>query len=205
MSLYNQQHPKTKDLYITVIYKLHMSQNNYNLKIIEALLRSENHIRGLAKLLGTNQTTIARKVQELHKENILDWKREGRNKVVFLKKSLETKQYVYAVEVQKLLVTIKKYPSLRRVIELIKKNEKITLAILFGSYAKGTAHKDSDIDIYLCTTDTKLKEEVEAIDSKISVKVGNYNKDSLLIKEIEKNHIILKGIELYYEKNKFFD
>ena len=205
MSLYNQQHPKTKDLYITVIYKLHMSQNNYNLKIIEALLRSENHIRGLAKLLGTNQTTIARKVRELHKENILDWKREGRNKVVFLKKSLETKQYVYAVEVQKLLVTIKKYPSLRRVIELIKKNEKITLAILFGSYAKGTAHKDSDIDIYLCTTDTKLKEEVEAIDSKISVKVGNYNKDSLLIKEIEKNHIILKGIELYYEKNKFFD
>src|SRR3989344_1955791 len=108
MSLYNQQHPKTKDLYITVIYKLHMSQNNYNLKIIEALLRSENHIRGLAKLLGTNQTTIARKVRELHKENILDWKREGRNKVVFLKKSLETKQYVYAVEVQKLLVTIKK-------------------------------------------------------------------------------------------------
>ncbi|MDP1694356.1 MAG: nucleotidyltransferase domain-containing protein, partial [Candidatus Woesearchaeota archaeon] len=114
-------------------------------------------------------------------------------------------QYVYAVEVQKLLVTIKKYPSLRRVIELIKKNEKITLAILFGSYAKGTAHKDSDIDIYLCTTDTKLKEEVEAIDSKISVKIGNYNKESLLIKEIEKNHIILKGIELYYEKNKFFD
>ncbi|MDP1694729.1 MAG: hypothetical protein Q8L34_04275, partial [Candidatus Woesearchaeota archaeon] len=64
-----------------------MSQDNYNLKIIESLLRSENHIRGLAKLLDTNQTTIARKVQELHKENILDWKQEGRNKVVFLKKS----------------------------------------------------------------------------------------------------------------------
>src|SRR3989344_2722788 len=182
-----------------------MSQDNFNLRIIKALLRSENHIRGLAKLLGTNQTTIARKVREMHRENILDWKQEGRNKVVFLKKSLETKQYVYAVEVQKLLVTIKKYPSLRRVIELIKKNEKITLAILFGSYAKGTAHKESDIDIYLCTTDTKLKEEVEAIDSKISVKIGKYTKDSLLIKEIEKKHIILKGVELYYEKNKFFD
>ncbi len=190
---------------MNVTFKLHMSQNNYSMKIIEVLLRSENHIRGLAKLLGTNQTTIARKVRELHKENILDWKQEGRNKVVFLKKSLEAKQYVCAVEVQKLLVTIKKYPSLRRIIEVIQKNEKIGLAMLFGSYAKGAAHKESDIDIYICTTDTKLKEEVEAIDSKISVKIGSYNQDSLLIKEIDKNHIILKGVEPYYEKNKLFD
>ena len=67
-----------------------MSQNNYNMGIIEVLLRSENHIRGLARLLGTNQTTIARKVQELYKENIIDWKQEGKNKVVFLKKSLDS-------------------------------------------------------------------------------------------------------------------
>ena len=174
------------------------------MKIIESLLRSENHIRGLAKLLGTNQTTIARKEQELHKENILDWKQEGRNKVVFLKKSLEAKQYVCAVEIQKLLETVKKYPRLRRIIEVMQKKEKISLAVLFGSYAKGTAHKESDIDIYIYTTDTKIKEEVEIIDSKISVKIGSYNQDSLLIKEINKNHIILKGVELYYEKNKFF-
>jgi predicted nucleotidyltransferase len=180
-----------------------MSQNNY--KIIEALLKSENHIRGLAKLLNTSQTTIARKAQELHENNVVDFKQEGKNKVVFLKKSLEAKQHAYNVETQKLLETLKKYPHLRRIIELIKKNEKISLAILFGSYAKNTAKKDSDIDIYLDTTDSKLKEEVELIDSKISVKIGKYDKDSLLIKEIEKNHVIIKGIEIYYEKNKFFD
>ncbi len=182
-----------------------MSQNSYNMKISEVLLRSENHIRGIAKLLGTNQTTVARKVQELYKENIVDWKQEGRNKVVFLKKSLEAKQYVCAIEIHKLLGIVRKYPFLRRIIELIQKNEKIDLAILFGSYAKGTAHKESDIDLYLDTTDIKLKEEVEAIDSKISVKMGNYNKNSLLIKEIDKQHIIIKGVEAYYEKNKFFD
>jgi len=182
-----------------------MSQNNYNIKIVEALLRSENHVRGLAKLLNTNQTTIARKANELYKENILDFRQEGRNKVFFAKKTLEAKQFAYAVETNKLLETLKKYPSLRRIIETIKKNEKISLAILFGSYAKGIANKDSDIDVYIDTKDNKLKEEVELIDSKISVKVGSYNKDSLLIKEIEKNHVILKGAEIYYEKNKFFD
>ncbi|MBI4447428.1 nucleotidyltransferase domain-containing protein, partial [Candidatus Woesearchaeota archaeon] len=81
----------------------------------------------------------------------------------------------------------------------------IRLAILFGSYAKGTANKESDIDIYIDTKDANLKEEVELISSKISVKIGKYNKESLLIKEIEKAHVIIKGVELYYEKNKLFD
>lgn len=182
-----------------------MSQNNYNIKIVDTLLKSENHIRGLAKVLNTNQTSIARKVQELYKENIVDFKQEGKNKVFFLKKTLEAKQYACFVETRKLLGTLKKYPQLRRIIELIKKNKKIHMAILFGSYAKGIATKSSDVDIYIDTKDNKLKEEVELIDSKISLKIGSYNKDSLLIKEIEKNHVIIKGVELYYEKNKFFD
>jgi len=182
-----------------------MSQNSYNIQIVEYLLRSENHIRGLAKVLNTNQTTIARKVKELYDENVVDFKLEGKNKVFFLKKTLEARQYAYFVEINKLLELLRKYPKLRRIIEQIKKNQKITLAILFGSYAKGSANKESDIDIYLDTNNSKLKDEVEHIDSKIIVKIGSYNKDSLLIKEIEKNHLIIKGIELYYEKNKFFD
>lgn len=195
-----------RNIYILlVILMLHMSQNNYNVSIFEALLKSENHIRGLARLLKTNQTTIARKIQELYKKNIVDFKQEGKNKVFSIKRTLEAKQYSYVVEASKLLEILNKYPMLRRIIEQIKKNERIQLAILFGSYAKGTAAKDSDIDIYLDTANNKLKEEVELFDSKISVKIGKYSKDSLLIKEIEKNHVIIKGIEIYYEKNKFFD
>ena len=61
------------------------------------------------------------------------------------------------------------------------------------------------MDIYIDTKNSRLKDDIELIDSKISVKIGDYNKDSLLIKEIEKNHVIIKGVEIYYEKNKFFD
>ena len=168
-------------------------------------MKTENHVRGLAKALNTNQTTIARKAQELYKDNIVDFKQEGRNKVFFLKKTLEAKQYACFAEAHKLLEAIRKYAQIRRIVEQVSKNEKIHLAALFGSYAKGVATKDSDIDIYIDTKNNRLKEEVELIDSKISVKIGDYSKDSLLIKEIEKNHIIIKGPELYYEKNKFFD
>lgn len=182
-----------------------MSQKDYNYQIIESLLKSENHIRGLARILGTNQTTIARKVQELSHENIVDFKQEGKNKVFFVKKSLEARHFVYQVENYKLLKILKKYPQLRRVIEMIQNNHKLNLAILFGSYAKGTANKESDIDIYIDTENLKIKEEIELIDSKISVKIGKFNNDSLLIKEIIKNHIIIKGFEEYYDKNRFFD
>lgn len=182
-----------------------MSQNNYNVKIVESLLKKENHIRALAKELGTNQTTISRKVQQLYGDNIVDFREEGKNKVYFLKKTLEAKEYVFIAETHKTLEVIKKYPRLRRIIDKIRENKKIYLAVIFGSYAKGTATKESDIDIYIETGDKKLKDETELIDTKLSVKIGQYDKSNILIKEIEKDHIIIKGIEIFYEKSQFFD
>ncbi|MEK6949394.1 MAG: nucleotidyltransferase domain-containing protein [Nanoarchaeota archaeon] len=181
-----------------------MSQINYSIKIVESLLKRENHVRGLAKELGTNQTTIARKLKELYKENAVDFRFEGKNKVFSLKKSLEAKQYCCIMEQFSLLYSIKKHPELRIIAQKISENEKIGLAILFGSYAKNTAAKDSDIDIYIDTTSTAIKDEVELINSKINVKIGKYDKNSLLIREIEKGHIILKGTEQYYERASLF-
>ncbi len=77
--------------------------------------------------------------------------------------------------------------------------------MIFGSYAKGTAAKNSDVDIFIETNDKKIKEELSIIDSKLSIKIGDYNKNNPLIKEIERNHTIIKGVEEYYEKNKFFE
>jgi len=182
-----------------------MSQNSYKENIIESLLRSRNHIRGLAKELATNQMNISRKIKELYDENVVDYKLEGRNKVFSLKKTIEAKQYVYSVESQKIIAAVKRYPRLRNIIESIKKKSRIKLAVIFGSYAKGRATKDSDIDLYIETTDRKIKEEVSRIDSKLSIKIGKYDKKNILIKEIEKNHLIIKGIEEYYEKAKFFE
>ena len=80
----------------------------------------------------------------------------------------------------------------------------VPLSILFGSYAKQSAEKGSDIDIYIETKDKKIKQGLEILDSNLSVKIGEYDKKNLLIREIEKNHVIVKGVEVYYEKNKFF-
>lgn len=180
-----------------------MSQICYN--IIEQLLRNNNHIRGLAKAINTNQMAISRNITQLYIKNIVDYKIEGKNKVFFLKKTLEAMQFVYMAELNKLFQILENYPKLRLIIDRIKSHKEVKLAILFGSYAKGTPKKDSDIDIYIETRDKEIKKDIQAINSKLNIKIGDYNKDNILIKEIENNHIIIKGVEEFYEKNKFFD
>jgi len=182
----------------------HMSQKDYKLQIVETLTKSNSHIRKLAKTLKTNQTTISRKVKELEKENIIDFNFEGKNKVYFLKKTLEAKEYIYLTEHYKLLELLKKHPNLRIIIQKIKANKNIKLALFFGSYVKGTAHKQSDIDVYIETTERKIKKDIGLLNSKLSVKIGKFNKENILIKEIETDHVIIKGVESYYEKSGFF-
>jgi predicted nucleotidyltransferase len=182
-----------------------MEQKDYKLEIVLELLKNENHIRGMAKSLNTNHMNIVRKIKELSKENVVDYIQKVKNKAYSLKKTAEAKAFVFMAENYKLTRAIQKYPALRGIIEKIQKNKKIKLAVLFGSYAKAMAKPDSDIDLYIDTASNKLKAEIGKIDTKLSVKIGKYDKSNLLIKEIDKNHIIIKGIEEYYEKNGFFD
>ena len=183
---------------------IHMERKDYKLEIVNTLLKRPNHVRGAAKEFGINHMTVSRKLKELLDENVVDYRQEGKNKVFFLKKTLEAKNHVYAAELYQLLQAVKKYPHLRKIIRAVQENKEIKMAVLFGSYAKGLAKKDSDIDIYVETTDKKIKQDLELLDSRLSVKIGRYNQENLLIKEIEKNHVIIKGVEGYYEKNRFF-
>ena len=79
------------------------------------------------------------------------------------------------------------------------------MIILFGSYAKGIAKKESEIDIYIETTNNSIKERIKSINSRINVKIGKFDANSLLIKEIIKNHVILRRVEQFYEKSRFFE
>src|SRR3989338_6501249 len=130
-----------------------MEQKSYKLEIVNELLNNSNHVRGLAKELNINHMNISRKIKELAKENVVDYKEEGKNKTYFLKKTIEAKNYVFSAENYKLNKLLKKYPILRGIVEKIQKNKKIKLAILFGSFAKGISKPDSDIDVYIDSTD----------------------------------------------------
>ncbi|MBS3124276.1 nucleotidyltransferase domain-containing protein [Candidatus Woesearchaeota archaeon] len=181
-----------------------MSQKDYKLEVIDKLLLSATHLRGLAKKLNTNQMMISRKIKELEIDNVVDFRQEGKNKVYFLKKTFEAQEHAYFLEHYKSLRIVKKYPLLKNIFIKIKLNPKVNLAVLFGSYAKELAHKESDIDIYIETTSAQLKQEIGQLSTAISVKIGIFDRNNLLIKEIQKNHVVIKGVENYYDKSQFF-
>lgn len=185
---------------------IHMVQNknNLELEVILVLLKNKMHLREIARNLNESHSTILRKINELLKENVLDYKKEGKNKVFFIKNNLNAKNYVYSAEIHKLNNLLKRHPELSIILEDIKKNFSKGMILLFGSYAKGIPKKDSDIDIYLETNDNNIKTRVKETNSKLSIKIGKFDNKSLLIKEIIKNHIVIRGLEDFYERVEFF-
>ena len=178
---------------------------NYTYEILLFLLKKDRHGRELAKELKTSLTRVQAILTELRNINVLDYRIEGKNHIYFIKKNLVSKSFILNAENYKLAKILSKHPELEPLFQDIIKKSQCHLILLFGSYAKSTETKDSDIDIYIETINPKIKEEVQKIYDLISVKIGKFNVNDLLIKEIMKNHAIIKGGENYYEKVKFFE
>jgi len=174
-----------------------MLHKRNDFEILEILLKEDSHVREIAAKLNMIPSTVMRILKRMQKEGIVDFKKEGRNTRYFLKKTTEAKISAQMVENYR-LQKIMQNPSLRMVLmELIESTEG-ELIVLFGSHAKGNATEKSDIDIYLETKDSSLKEKLRKISDKLSIKIGNFDKESLLAKEIIKDHIIIQNVDRFY-------
>jgi len=180
-----------------------MEQKIYKYEVILNLKKGNNHLRKIAKDLGINHMTIKRLLDHLVNENVLDVNVQGRNNIFSIKKTIEARNYTMMSELYKFNIFIQEHPELRKDIEKIQEISE-DLIIIYGSFAKFKETNKSDIDIYIKTRKMRVKQQAEKINSRFSVKIGPYDRNNLLIREIEKDHIIIKGVELFYEKNQFF-
>ena len=171
-----------------------------DLDIIEQLLKREHHIRDIAHQLHESHSTILRKLNKLKKEHVVDARKEGKNKVFFIKENIISRTYIFQTELYKSIKLFRTYPELSVIFDEILQTTDAPLIILFGSYAKGLAKKHSDIDIYIETKNKNIKKIIESIHSNINVKIGPFDTRSLLIQEIIKHHIIIRGVERFYAK-----
>ncbi|HOU80466.1 MAG TPA: nucleotidyltransferase domain-containing protein [Methanoregulaceae archaeon] len=180
-----------------------MVQNLTN-EIILVLMHGPLHTRGIAESLRKSHATLIRRLQEMVEENSIDFRFEGKNKVYFLKKSLEGRNAVIIAEMYRQSQLIAAYPQVRGIIRAILDLQEVRLALIFGSYAKGTAHERSDIDLFIETENRTLKKSLEDQFSALSIKIGLFTTEHPLIREIVNDHIIVKGVEEYLEKTKLF-
>ncbi len=177
---------------------------NYESEVLLLLLKKEMYGRKLAKELRTSLTRVQAILNELRQVNVLDYKAEGKNHIYFIKKNVVAKTYVLTAENYKLAKLLRKYSFLEPLFKDIMNKYPNKMVVLFGSYAKFIPKDDSDIDIYVDTADKRIKEALNNINEKISVKIGEFDKEDLLVLEIIKNHIIIQGGETFYEKLGFF-
>ena len=173
---------------------------NIEYEILISLLKKEKHGRELSKELDVSLTNIQTSLSNLKELNIVDYRVEGKNHIYFIKTNLKSKSMILNSENYKLIKLLTKHPKLEPVFEDILKKSRNLIIVLFGSYAKGTETKDSDIDIFVNTQNTKLKKEIEDVYQKINVKIGTITPNNPLINEIKKNHIIISGGEPFYEE-----
>ena len=130
---------------------------NHKNEALLSLAKREMHGRELAKELKTSLTRTQSILNEARKDNILDYRTEGRNHKYFIRKNLAAKAALICAESYKLQKTIAKHPILMPIFQDITKESNSGLIILFGSYAKGTPKEDSDIDIAVISS---IKKEI---------------------------------------------
>jgi predicted nucleotidyltransferase len=62
------------------------------------------------------------------------------------------------MEYLKLMYLIKDYPRIRFIVEKLQQDSNISLAVIFGSYAKGKPLPDSDVDLFVESDNPLIKD-----------------------------------------------
>lgn len=181
---------KTAILQILSLYR-----TDYTLKL---------HMRAMAKLLDTSHMTLLPHLRRLEELKILNTQTVGKNKQFTLnKENTLTRYYLVMAEELAVLSYLRKNFVIKKLAEHLSKLDFFTPLILFGSYTKGYANEESDIDIFVIgKLSTNQLEHLNKFETTYGKKINlksltaeNFEvaqrKGDILIKEVITNHIIL--------------
>ncbi len=152
--------------------------------------------RDISKKLRINQKTISNLLNKLEKDNILKFSIEGKNKYYYFNKfNPNIRDIIKLIEIQRKIEFFERYKKYRELFDKLDKRAKGIL-IIFGSYADFSANKKSDLDVFVIGKIDDIKDLEQLYNIKLNiVKINekDFNKEAIIVKEIIKKHIILKG------------
>lgn len=185
------------------------------LKIVDLLSRNRERkftINEIAKSLKEYYSFVHRIVNKLFKDNVISKEKAGKSYLCSV--NLENEKTIALIQLSEIEKKNEFYNSnkeLKVILEDFVKSAESAVnpisIVLFGSYVKGTATKESDVDIILIS---KTKAGIDKIAKEIYAKYGKEinavlltpgdfkkQKDKALIKEVIKDHCILYGVEKF--------
>jgi len=162
--------------------------------------KNEFYLRQISKLTKLPLKTCQNILAFLEKERVLKGKLDGKNKYFSLNtENIKTKSYILRAEIKKTEDFLEKYPLFNSFLKSIVSND---LIVLFGSFAKRGADKDSDVDLLVISGDEKISSHLLPFKVHKTVLTEQLFRKAILeketlIKEIEENHIILNNHSSY--------
>lgn len=177
---------------------------NRELEVItlyRANYKSRFYLREINKLSKIPLKTCQNTLENLEKAGILKSKIEGKNKYFSLNlENIRTKFYLLQAEIYHTDFFLEKYSQFKTFLKSLETTDPI---LVFGSFAKFKADKNSDIDLMIIS-EKGLKLPFHLLPFKphqIKMTEKTFRKalkeQEDLIKEIEENHIILNNHSFY--------
>tara|TARA_Y100000034_G_C6861447_1_gene392112 strand:+ start:240 stop:932 length:693 start_codon:yes stop_codon:yes gene_type:complete len=186
-----------------VIKMLTLLRTGYG-KIMQLFYKDKTaklHFREIVRQTMLFEPSVYRFLNSLEKDHILKSEKDGNLKKYSIKKTIRSYFLFEAFDLEKL----EKLPSIRRnAIKIYLNNlpEKPIFAILFGSTAKGTYNKNSDIDILLITNKKINTEQAEKeTDALTAMKTSTFQmkyKDFLIDLKMKDDKVVQSAINSGY-------
>lgn len=152
------------------------------------------YLREIERLTGLDIKIVHRELKILLDFNIVDFELIGKTKIFNLKNNIEATSFLIATESNKSFHFILVHKNLA--ISLSELDRVCDFAI-FGSYAKKTDTKESDIDIIIFKKSPKISKIVSSFPVKMHVQYATFESFSALLhennalaKEILRSHIL---------------
>lgn len=186
---------------------------NNDIPILKLFLEHKEQkytIKKISELLKINYRIAYETVLNLQKENLLKITKTGNSNQCELTNQFNQKVFCAESERRSELL---KNKDLTIILDYYQRNlnSRFYVLLLFGSYAKKTQTKHSDIDLLFIIPNHAEEKEFEQVSSMIPLKIHPHifkEKEFIAMKnskkitvgsEALKNNVILYGIENYYE------
>ena len=188
--------------------KINITENNLQvLSLFTNGFDKEYYIREVEKILKISPRTAQLVLEDLENKGIVESKTRGKIKSYKLKINDLSKRYLAFVEQYKTISFMEKNLLVKEVIEKISLFIE-GIGIIFGSYAKATSNKESDLDIFIAGK--YEREEIKKVSRNLGIEISvkcyplkTFEKNliqDILVKEVLKNHIVFINTELFIQK-----
>ncbi len=195
------------------MYVNHTPFSMSELKVLNLFLDLNKHY--FAEISRKTRLTRPRTLRVLKKFvsiNVFKTKTEANIKYYFLNKNPIVYSILSVVEYNKTINFLENNKRLKRALEMFRsKYREYLIMLIFGSYVKGYATKNSDVDLLLIkekfskTDIKKIEGIIEIINGRTGLKmspymmrVNEFKQKKGFVQEIIENHILLDGAELFF-------